>query len=97
MPVEGGCYAVIHRPGMPDEILDGSDGRPQRFASASQALAAAERAAGLCPPPVSTLDAGIADWRARRDREIAEERERVFGSMVKPARAFVVEKRRRRP
>lgn len=82
MPMGEGYFAVLHRAGEDDEIMDGPDGRPARHATAFAAVEAGKRAAGLAVASVPSIEAGIAAWRAQKRREAAEERARVFGGKV---------------
>ncbi|RUV23457.1 MULTISPECIES: hypothetical protein [unclassified Mesorhizobium] len=72
-----GAYylAVLRQEGQPDDILDGPDGKPQRFDSASHAIRAGK--ARLVPEAKALASASKTFGRDRR-RELDEERERVF-------------------
>ncbi len=72
LPFGSGYFAVIHRAGSPDEIMDGPDGRPRLFGTATEAIGAGKR---LVPEP---LPDAIAAWRRLRDDGLAGELDRVF-------------------
>lgn len=70
--------ACIHRLGQPDEMLDGADGKPLRFASMSEALRAGR---GIVLPSASTLLAASRSYRTERNRDFIDERDRVFAKL----------------
>ncbi len=86
MPFGDAYFAVIHRPGSPDEIMDGPDGRPARFATAYLAQQAGLHSLQIAhhsdaPQPLPD-PMGIETWREQKARELAEEQERAFGPAV---------------
>lgn len=70
--------ACIHRPGRPDEMLDGPDGKPLRFASMSEALRAGRK---IVMPSADTLLAASRSYRLERNRGLDDERDRVFAKL----------------
>ncbi|TGT72923.1 hypothetical protein EN802_13675 [bacterium M00.F.Ca.ET.159.01.1.1] len=72
----GDCYfAVLHRPGRPDDILDGPDGKPRRFETA---FAAVEAGKAVLTPQAKSLKKASKTFGRDRRRELDDERERVF-------------------
>ncbi|WP_164748412.1 hypothetical protein, partial [Mesorhizobium sp. M1A.F.Ca.IN.022.05.2.1] len=69
--------AVFRRDGQPDETLDGPDGKPLRFGSASEAIRAGK---AKLVPEAKALAAASKTFKADRRREIDDERERVFAN-----------------
>lgn len=76
-------FAVVKEAGKPDMILDGADGRPERFQTAYAALSAAKKEIGAVEPV--PIEDGIMAWRRDRDRRLAEERARVFAEKGEPS------------
>jgi len=74
-----GAYyvAVLRRPGEPDEIIDGPDGKPLRFDSASEAIRAGK---AKLVPEAKALQVAAKSFRADRNRGADEERDRVFAN-----------------
>jgi hypothetical protein len=70
--------AVIRRPGKPDELLDGVDGRPIRYPSASAAIRAGR---DRIVPAAASLRAEAISFRADRDHGLDAERDRVFAKL----------------
>lgn len=96
-------FAVIHRTGEHDEIVDGPDGKPMQFATATEAVCAGKRAAGMVEPDQrpTALAQDAKGWRRTRVDAAAAELARVFGEGRQRARegqaaGFVVERKRRR-
>lgn len=96
MPFGDIYFAVIHRAGCPDEIVDGPDGKPIRCTAAAEAIRTARHAAGIIAEP--GIDFGVEDWRQRRAADHAEEVRRVFGDAapIRHGRREVVVVRKRR-
>lgn len=79
LPFDDIYLAVLHRPGVPDEILDGPDGKPRRFSSAGEAHRAGNEALGLVTSAGGDRDPlGVEAWRQQRSRRETEESARVF-------------------
>ncbi|MER8387290.1 hypothetical protein [Mesorhizobium sp. M0968] len=93
----GSYYCAAYRSdGVPDVLLDGADGRPERFASATAAVKAAELA--LHFKPAEPADEDILGARSfhevRAAAEIALQIE-TLGGVVVDGRVVPVEVRRR--
>lgn len=93
-----GAYycAAYRRDGCPDVLLDGADGKPQRFASATAAIKAAELA--LHFRPEQPVDADVLGARRfHEDRAAAEAALQIeaLGGVVVDGRIVPVEVRRR--
>lgn len=93
-----GAYycAAYRRDGCPDVLLDGADGRPERFPSATAAIKAAELALHFKPPVVADDDL----LGARRFHEVRAAAEvalqiDTLGGIVVDGRVIPVEVRRR--
>lgn len=75
LPFGDHYFAVLHRPGKPDDILDGPDGKPIRFPSAYAAVQAGK---ATLAPAANSLAAAAKTFRKDRTRVADEERDRVF-------------------
>ncbi|TPL40676.1 hypothetical protein [Mesorhizobium sp. B2-4-6] len=88
--------AAYRRTGQPDQLLDGADGKPQRFASASDAIRAARGALVFRRPAEIVGDILGADRhhevRAAREVELQLD---TFGGVVIDGRVVPVEVRRK--
>lgn len=89
--------AAYRRDGAPDILLDGADGRPERFPSATAAVKAAELALHF-KPAVSAADEDVLG--ARRFHEVRAAAEvalqiDTLGGVVVDGRVIPVEVRRR--
>lgn len=70
--------AVFRCAGKPDQLLDGPDGKPLRFESAFKAIAAGKR---VQQPRADALAAESLTFRANANRDLLDERERVFANL----------------
>ncbi|TIU02317.1 MAG: hypothetical protein E5W43_00810 [Mesorhizobium sp.] len=75
LPFGDHYFAVVRRPGKPDDIIDGPDGKPKRFDTAYAAIRAGK---ALLVPEAKTLASASKTFGHDRRRELDEERERVF-------------------
>jgi len=69
--------AVFRQDGQSDETLDGPNGKPQRFGSASDAIRAGK---AKLVPEAKALAAAAKTFRTDRNRGADEERDRVFAN-----------------
>ncbi|TJV51141.1 MAG: hypothetical protein E5Y01_16265 [Mesorhizobium sp.] len=76
LPFGDHYFAVLRQAGKPDDIIDGPDGKPQRFATAYAAIRAGK---AKLVPEATALEAASRTFRRDRNRELDEERRRVFG------------------
>lgn len=83
LPFGNYYFAVLHRPGKPDDILDGPDGKPMRFSSAYAAIQAGK---ATLAPPANSLAAAAKTFRKDRNRGADEERDRVFANFERGRR-----------
>ncbi len=97
--------AVFHAPGKPDQFLVDDAGKPQKFATPTEALRHGRKALSISQQPAQNhVDAdplGIRAWRSQKDEALKAERERVFGTtgpaaIERDGRTIVIERRRRR-
>lgn len=98
VPFRDHYLAVYRRPGRPDEILDGDDGKPRRFPSATAAIAAAKLALTFVrstrEPKVEDL-LGTATWHEDRAATAVSQQLDALGGIVVRGRLIPVERRRR--
>ncbi|TPM19792.1 hypothetical protein [Mesorhizobium sp. B2-3-6] len=93
-----GAYycAAYRRDGAPDILLDGADGKPQRFASATAAVKAAKLALHFRPDqPVAPDVLGAKRFHEHRAAEQAALQIEALGGVVVDGRVVPVEVRRR--
>lgn len=75
LPFGDHYFAVVRRPGKPDDIIDGPDGKPKRFDTAYAAIRAGR---ALLVPEAKALETASKTFRHDRNRDFDEERDRVF-------------------
>ncbi|MGX9145918.1 hypothetical protein [Mesorhizobium sp. 128a] len=93
----GNSYvAAYRRAGEPDQLLDGADGKPERFASAFDAVRAA-KAALVFKPPTETEEDLLGSRRFHEARAAAEAALQIetLGGVVIDGRVIPVEVRKR--
>ncbi|TPJ60841.1 hypothetical protein [Mesorhizobium sp. B2-6-1] len=93
-----GAYycAAYRRDGAPDILLDGADGKPQRFASATAAVKAAKLALHFRPDQPAAPDVlGAKRFHEHRAAEQAALQIEALGGVVVDGRVVPVEVRRR--
>jgi len=84
LPFGDHYFAVLREAGKPDDILDGPDGKPRRFASAYAAISAGR--ATLVPVAGALLQTAAKTFRRDRNREADDERDRVFAAFDRGGR-----------
>ena len=85
-------FAVYRQDGVPDRVLDGADGRPRRFASATAAINAGRLE--LLIPGRAEQSPAASDWHVRRLSQEAETQIDTFGGVIIRGRVVPVERRR---
>lgn len=78
LPFGNHYFAVLRRPGEPDDIIDDTDGKPKRFDTAYAAIRAGK---ALLAPEAKTLEISSKTFRHDRNRDLDEERDRVFSRL----------------
>lgn len=93
----GAYYCAAYRSeGCPDVLLDGADGKPERFPSATAAVKAAELALHFKPVvPVDENDLGARQFHEVRAAADAALQIETLGGVVIDGRVVPVEVRRR--
>lgn len=89
--------AAYRRDGVPDVLLDDADGKPERFASATAAIKAAELALHFSRPVEVSDEDILGARRFHEDRAAAEAALQIeaLGGVVIDGRVVPVEVRRR--
>ncbi|TGR14166.1 hypothetical protein EN845_34955, partial [Mesorhizobium sp. M8A.F.Ca.ET.202.01.1.1] len=65
LPFGNHYFAVLRRPGQPDDILDGPDGKPKRFETAYAAIQAGK---ATLVPAAKSLQVAAKTFRRDRNR-----------------------------
>lgn len=98
MPLRDYYVAVYRKAGQPDRILDGDDGKPRQFPSATAAISAGRLALVFNRPSLQPSEEGmlgVGTWHEDRAASVAAGQIEALGGIIVNGRVVPVERRRR--